>query len=166
MELTEDEIIQILRLIEESDFDEFHLEMGELKLVVKKGAGGRANVTVEEPATPTKPLAAKKQAQADTAQKATSKTQTAKPEVTVVEEGLVPIKAPMLGTFYRRPEPGAPPYVEVGTLVKEDDTVGLIEVMKVFNAVKAGVGGRISRVLAETAQLVEYGQTLFLVKPD
>jgi acetyl-CoA carboxylase biotin carboxyl carrier protein len=78
--------------------------------------------------------------------------------------GLIPIKAPLLGTFYRTPKPGAPPYVEVGSLVNEDDPVCIIEVMKLFNTVKAGIRGRISQICAEQGQMVEYHQTLFLVE--
>ena len=83
----------------------------------------------------------------------------------IPQEGLSSIKAPMLGTFYRGPAPGSPPYVEVGTFVKEDDTVCLLEVMKVFNSVNAGVRGYIVKICAESGDLVEYGQTLFLIKP-
>jgi biotin carboxyl carrier protein len=79
---------------------------------------------------------------------------------------MVPIKAPLLGTVYRRPAPEAPPYVELDSFVKEDDTVCLIEVMKVFTAVKAGVRGRITEILVETNQMVEYGQPLFMVKAE
>ena len=71
----------------------------------------------------------------------------------------------MLGTLYRRPAPGSPPYVEVGTFVKEDNTVCLLEVMKVFNSVNAGVKGYIVKICAESGDLVEYKQTLYLVKP-
>ena len=70
----------------------------------------------------------------------------------------------MLGTFYSAPKPGAPPFVEIGQLVREDDTVCIIEVMKLFNTVKAGLQGRIIKILAENAQMVEYQQTLFLVE--
>jgi biotin carboxyl carrier protein len=70
-----------------------------------------------------------------------------------------------LGTFYVAPEPGAPPFVKVGTAITEDTTVGLIEVMKVFNSVRAAVKGTIVEVVAQNGQFVEYGQTLFLVKP-
>jgi biotin carboxyl carrier protein len=70
----------------------------------------------------------------------------------------------MLGTFYRTPKPGAPPYVEVGSVVNEDDPVGIIEVMKLFNTVKAGVRGQIVQVCAEQGQMVEFQQTLFLVE--
>ena len=74
------------------------------------------------------------------------------------------IKAPVLGTFYATPKPGAPPFVEVGQLVAEDDVVCLIEVMKLFNTVKAGVRGRIVKICVEQAQMVEFQQPLFLLE--
>jgi biotin carboxyl carrier protein len=70
----------------------------------------------------------------------------------------------MLGTFYRTPKPGSPPFVEVGAEVREEDPVCIIEVMKLFNTVRAGVQGRIARICAEQGQLVEYQQDLFLVE--
>ena len=73
--------------------------------------------------------------------------------------------APLLGTFYVAPEPGAPPFTHVGAKVTEDTTVALIEVMKVFNSVRAGAKGTIVEVVAQNGQFVEYGQTLFLIKP-
>lgn len=72
----------------------------------------------------------------------------------------------MVGVFYRAPEPGAAPFVEAGACVREDDTVGLIEVMKLFHAVKSGVRGRIAKICVENAELVEYGQVLFLLEPE
>lgn len=191
MKLTEDEVIQIIKLIEESKFDELHLEMGDLKLIVRKGGPasvGPAQITVT---APPESIVSQKPAGEVKEQKAERTVQKIGPQPTAVseegivpvteeevasipeggvapvpEEGLVPIKSPMLGTFYRRPAPGEAPYVEVGAFVKEDDTVCLVEVMKVFNAVKAGMQGYITKVCAESGELVEYGQTLFLVKPD
>ncbi len=72
----------------------------------------------------------------------------------------------MLGTFYITPEPGAPPFIKVGGVVDEDTTVGLIEVMKVFNAVRSGVRGVVSEICVQSGQFVEYGQTLFLVSQE
>jgi acetyl-CoA carboxylase biotin carboxyl carrier protein len=72
----------------------------------------------------------------------------------------------MVGTFYITPEPGAPPFVEVGSHIDEDTTVGLVEVMKVFTAVNSGVRGVIVEICAQGGQFVEYGQTLFFVKPE
>jgi acetyl-CoA carboxylase biotin carboxyl carrier protein len=83
----------------------------------------------------------------------------------VIPEGMLPITAPLLGTFYVAPEPGAPPFVKVGQQITEDTTVGLIEVMKVFNSVRAGVKGTIVEVVAQNGQFIEFGQTLFIVKP-
>ena len=69
----------------------------------------------------------------------------------------------MLGTFYRAQTPGAPPFVEVGQRVRADDTVCLIEVMKLFNSVKAGVDGVVTQILAENAKLVEYNEVLIII---
>ena len=76
------------------------------------------------------------------------------------------IVAPMVGTFYTTPEPGAPPFVDLGARVDEETTVGLIEVMKVFNAVQSRANGVIVDVCVQNGQFVEYGQTLFVVKPN
>ena len=81
-------------------------------------------------------------------------------------EGLRPIVAPMLGVFYRAPAPGATPFVDVGAHVEETTVVCLIEVMKMMNAVPAGVAGTIVEVCAANAEAVEYGATLFRVEPD
>ena len=75
------------------------------------------------------------------------------------------VVAPLLGRFYSRPEPGAPPFVSVGSEVTEDTTVGLIEVMKTFNAVRAGTDGVIVEICVDDAQFVEYGEALFRVQP-
>lgn len=81
-------------------------------------------------------------------------------------EGLHPIVAPMLGVFYRAPAPGATPFVDVGARVEETTVVCLIEVMKMMNAVPAGVAGTIVEVCATNAEAVEYGAPLFRVEPD
>jgi len=78
--------------------------------------------------------------------------------------GAIPILAPMVGAFYAAPEPGAPPYVELGAEVSPDSTVGLIEAMKVFTAVAAGVHGVLTEILVSNAEFVEYGQPLAFVK--
>ncbi len=81
------------------------------------------------------------------------------------EAGTLDIKAPLGGLFYSRPDPASPPFVTLGGTVSESSTVGLIEIMKVFNAVSAGVAGVITEVCAQDAQMVEIGQTLFRVRP-
>jgi acetyl-CoA carboxylase biotin carboxyl carrier protein len=162
MELTEDDVLHILKLIDESKFDYFQLEVGDLKITVSKGdpipiASASPQVPVSQTPSSGAPAAGKPAASAP--QKEPPK---AAPSVA---EGLVPVTAPLLGTFYVAPEPGAPPFVQVGSAVTEDTTVGLIEVMKVFNSVRANVRGVIAEVVAQNGQFVEYGQTLFLVRP-
>ena len=76
------------------------------------------------------------------------------------------IASPMLGTFYRAEGPGRPPFVDVGSRVEPQTTVGIVEVMKMMNSVPAGVTGVIEEVCAENAQLVEYGQPLFRVRGE
>jgi acetyl-CoA carboxylase biotin carboxyl carrier protein len=81
------------------------------------------------------------------------------------DAGLVAIKSPMVGTFYAAPSPDAKPFVSVGTSVDEDTDVCVIEAMKVFNNIKAEMSGTIAKILVNNGQTVEFGQTLFLVKP-
>ena len=80
--------------------------------------------------------------------------------------GLVAIKSPMVGTFYAKPSPDAKPFVTVGAAVDEDTDVCIIEAMKVFNNIKAEVRGTIAKILVNAGQSVEFGQALFLVKPN
>ena len=171
--ISQDDVIEILKIMEESSFNELHLEMGDLKLIVKKhtaqGAMGEPEPSLQEPAealvpekgpeisephTPDAPQAIAPEGPAPRTE----------PPAPLEQEGLTPIRSPMLGTFYRAPKPGAPPFVEVGQVVSEDDTVCIIEVMKLFNTIKAGIRGRIAKICAENAQMVEFQQTLFLVE--
>jgi acetyl-CoA carboxylase biotin carboxyl carrier protein len=81
------------------------------------------------------------------------------------DAGLTAIKSPMVGTFYAAPSPDAKPFVSVGTAVDEDTDVCVIEAMKVFNNIKAETSGKIAKILVNNGETVEFGQTLFLVKP-
>lgn len=74
--------------------------------------------------------------------------------------------APLLGVYYRAPKPGEPPFVEVGSRVEPDSTVGIIEVMKLMNTVRAGARGEIVAIAARNGELVEYGEALMFVRPD
>jgi acetyl-CoA carboxylase biotin carboxyl carrier protein len=166
-----EEIIEILDLVNESDFDELRLEMDGLKLFVSKGAVALSDQTLE-----TSSLQAEGAIRLESTQEARvevpapQESELQKPETReaepIEEEGLVPVTSPLLGIFYRAPKPGAPPFVEVGDYVTEDDSVCLIEVMKCFNTVKANVKGRVAKILAANNQMVEYNQTLFLIDPE
>jgi acetyl-CoA carboxylase biotin carboxyl carrier protein len=167
MELSEDDVLHILKLIDESKFDYFQLEVGELKITVSKGEPIPVSAASQSAAASQSHGAAVAQAAKPAPAAPPPATQSAPPQgaAQAATEGLVPVTAPLLGTFYVAPEPGAPPFVQVGAAVTEDTTVGLIEVMKVFNSVRASVSGTVVQVVAQNGQFVEYGQTLFLVKP-
>jgi acetyl-CoA carboxylase biotin carboxyl carrier protein len=131
--LSDDDVREILRLIDDSQLDELRIETAGLSLHVVRG-GAPAAIESQPPPAPA-----------------------------ATPAGAHTIGAPMLGTFYRAEAPGAPPFVEVGARVEPDTIVCLIEVMKMMNAVPAGVAGTIAEVCAENAELVEYGQPLFRV---
>jgi acetyl-CoA carboxylase biotin carboxyl carrier protein len=155
--LKEEDVQRLARLIESLDsstFDYLQLQVGDVKVTIGKGAvplsaaalPAAAVPALETPA-PVPPVAASARTVAPPA-------------------GTLEIKAQIMGMFYAQPEPGAPPFVTIGAAVEEDTTLCLIEVMKTFNAMTAGVKGVITEICAENAQLVEYGQVLFRVRPS
>ena len=167
--MTEDEVLQILDLVEKSNFDYLDLEIGDLKLTVSKSGvpAAPATVSVTQAAPAAAPAAEAPAAPAPVAAAPAPAAESAPASQPVtVKEGTVAIPAPMVGTFYATPEPGAAPFVKLGDRVDAETTVGLVEVMKVFNAVSSGTAGTIDEVCVESGQFVEHGQTLFLVRPD
>ncbi len=173
MDLNEDDVIQIIRYLEESDFNELRLQIGDLRIAVNRSGSLAPLPEVDQAtATPT-PLAYSPPTPPpppveELAPAPVSSVPESQPDaVADVDQGqLVSITSPMLGTFYKAPKPGEPPFVEVGMVVDEDTTVCIIEVMKLFSTIKAEKRGRIARVCVEDGQLVEYRQTLFLLDPD
>jgi len=147
MSIDRKEVEALIRIFDRSDWDEFRLETDGLKLVLSKDADAAALGSRAEAA----------------AAAATEDEPERGPEA---GDGLVPITAPNLGTFYRAPKPGVAPYVEVGQQVGEATEVCLIEVMKLFTPVRAGVSGRIAKACVEDGDMVEFGAPLFLVEPE
>lgn len=170
MELTQEDVLQILKIMDESDYGELHLRVGDLKLDVNKK--GKSNLSQEEQ-TLSVPVPgdvlknAEKAVQGDTpAGKAGLTEDAGIVDEPFAAEGLIPVRSPMLGTFYRSPKPGDPAFVEEGQVVDEDTTVCIIEVMKLFSTIHAGVKGRITKICANDSQMVEYDQVLFLIEPE
>jgi acetyl-CoA carboxylase biotin carboxyl carrier protein len=151
MALSDDDVREILRLIDESKLDELRIETPEFKLHVRRGAAAPADDPPESEREPeqTEPAAAARPV----------------PAPAVESNGARTIEAPMLGTFYRAEAPGAEPFVDVGTEVDPGTVVCLIEVMKMMNSIQAGVAGKIVEICAENAQIVQYGEPLFKVDP-
>ena len=166
MDLTEDEVLEILDLIEKSSFDFFQVEIGDLKLTVSKG-GYVPEVSDQAPALTRESVVSPPEDAPTAAAPSPAPAEPAPARQSPVDRaGLVPVIAPMVGTFYRAPDPESPPFVEKGGRVDADTTVALIEVMKVYTSVSAGVGGVISEILVANAEFIEHGQELFLIKPD
>jgi len=147
MALSDDDVREILRIIDESGLDELRIETEGLSLhVLRDGAAARP-----EPELHPAPSEAAAVAQAEDGHERADRSSA--------------ILSPMLGTFYRAPAPGAAPFVEVGTRVEPETIVCIIEVMKMMNSVPAGVAGTIAEIHARNAELVEYEQPLFRVEP-
>lgn len=167
-------LTKLIQKLEESSFNYLKMENGEHKIIICKNGysepfvAGNGNVELnvghsEESAQNTQhhetTVAITQQAEAV----ATVQAPPVK-EIALEQEGIEIIKATTAGLFYAQSEPGAAPYVQVGEQVDEDTTIGLIEIMKVYSAISAGVSGVITAIHVEDAQLVEYGQPLFSVK--
>ena len=167
MSLTNDEVLKILKLIDESDYDDVRLEIGDLKLHVQKQ--GAAQLT-SSPSFSDRPAPAQMPAVSATPAPApvavTPKAVAAPAAAEPIPAGVTAIRAPRLGTFFRAPSPGEKPFVEVGAKVGPSDTTCLVEVMKLFNSVKAGVAGTVTKILVENGAMVEHDQVLMLIKQD
>ena len=167
--LSEDHVRQLGRIVEtleKSTFDYLQLEVGELKVTIGKGHVMPPETSAPSP-PPVFPVAAPPAPSVGEREPATTAPGASPSQATASHvTGTVEINSPIMGMFYSQPEPGAPPFVDVGAIVREDSTVGLVEVMKTFNAVTAGVRGRIVEICAPNAELVEYKQVLFRVVPE
>jgi acetyl-CoA carboxylase biotin carboxyl carrier protein len=159
------DIEALLETFDNSPWHEMRLKVGDLELFLSKTPGAFAHSPAgHNPADPARfPTA---HATAPPAPPhAISGGAKAKSPPPHVPDHWVAVRAPNLGTFYRSPKPGAAPYVTVGQIVGADTEVCLIEVMKLFTSVLAGVEGAVRKVLVEDAELVEYDQPLFLIEP-
>jgi len=167
MDLTNDDVLEILRIIDESGYDEVRIESGDFKLHVCKHGSAVATRFEErtESRTPerTQPRPEPTRAAVKSDALSASASQREEEEIPA---GLIAIRAPMLGTFYRAPSPGAKPFVEVGDKVAPHDTVCLVEVMKLFNSIKAGASGVVVKFLVENGAMVEHGQPLLLIEHE
>ena len=146
MTLTAKEVGEILRILEESSFDSLSLEMDGMKLNLQRGSAAPAPSS-SPPRGATPPSV-----------KIKSKLPS--------EPGLLEIPSPLLGIFHRAPKPGEPPFVDVGSKLQEPTVIGIIEVMKLMNSVRAGVRGEVVEVLAANGAPIEYGEILLRVRPE
>ncbi|MDW7675579.1 MAG: acetyl-CoA carboxylase biotin carboxyl carrier protein [Bacillota bacterium] len=157
------EIKELIKMLDETDISELNLESDGVKINIRKGG---AQAPVAAPAEYVAPKALQAKAETVAANVASAVANEAPKAAEKGMEGLVPVVAPMVGTFYQSPAPDAPPFVKVGDQVKEGESVCIIEAMKLMNEIEAEVSGEIVEILVENGEPVEYGQTLFLIKPS
>ena len=183
MSLTAADVAEILRLLEQSSFDELNLEINGVKLSLKRGAAAGARGAGADEEALNRRAAGSAAAGALTGSTAVNRTDTpsaansgpagsAAPNsaathaapARATDPNIHDVPSPLLGTFYRSPKPGAPPYVEVGAPVTEDTIVAIIEVMKLMNTVRAGVRGTVTEILPPDGTLVEYDQPILRIR--
>ena len=151
MTLTAKDVAEIMRILEESTFDTLSLEMDGVKLHLERSTPAGAH-------RPAAPSPAAEQASPSGPGWKNLRTKPA------TEAGLLEIPSPLLGIFHRAPKPGAPPFVDLGGKVDEETVIGIIEVMKLMNSVRAGVKGEVLEILVENGAAVEYGEILMRVR--
>ena len=165
MDLTNEDVADILALLDSLPYDSLDVETPRFRLTLRRAPGGGwteesqvlTEPTVVTPATDGTPAAAP-----DSPAELSGSTERPAAEA----DGLAAVAAPLPGTFYRAPRPGADPFVQVGDTVSPDTVVAIIETMKLMNSVPAGTAGRVSRVCLENGEFAPAGSTLLLIEPD
>jgi acetyl-CoA carboxylase biotin carboxyl carrier protein len=164
------ELKEILQILEEKEITEFELEEEGMKLRIRKATAPSAN----HASAPAAPLVATvlpslggpvPAAMAAAPPVAVSPAAAAAP-ASEAEAGVTVVKSPIVGTFYRTPDPSAPPFVDVGDRVRVGQVLCIIEAMKLMNEIEAEVAGEVVKVHRETGQPVQYGDALFSIRPD
>jgi len=158
------QIKQIIDLMKRSELTEFAVEEEGFKLKIRRGHNGLPQITTSGGTMPPYPVVPEASVAAPPAPVAAGAAGTPAGGGEKEEPGIVYIKAPMVGTFYRAASPESPPYVELNAKVLENAVVCIIEAMKIMNEIQAEVKGTVLEILVENGQPVEYGQRLFKVK--
>ena len=162
MSLSFKEVAEILKLIDSSNCDEVVLELEGIKLAVRRdtshGQGKHPN--------PAMPLAQPTVSTANPAASTGNQAPSTAPAAQASKASGVQVRSPMVGSFYRRPAPDKPPFVEVGSKVKEGDTLCLIDVMKLYTTITATHSGTVNEIAADDGDLVEFDQLLFVISSD
>jgi len=153
MQLDHQQLRDLLEQLSKSDIQEFRLEGEDFRLEVRRNLP----VAVTAPAPQALPVVV-----APGPQEAATPTP---PPTVASRSDLQPITAPMVGTFYRSPAPGEPPFVELGTRIKAGQTVCILEAMKLMNELEAELAGEVVEILVESGTPVEFGQVLMRIRP-
>ena len=159
------EIQNLIKFVAKSGATEVKLEMDDFKITIKTASDGEATTTYVQqvPVSAALPQAAAPQPVAPTAPAAPA---TRAAESASDDSKYITIKSPIIGTFYRKPAPDKPMFVEVGSTISKGDVVCVIEAMKLFNEIESEVSGKIVKILVDDSSPVEFDQPLFLVDPS
>lgn len=150
------EIKDVFKFIKDTDIVEIDIEGPNGKVRIKRGTAFQQpeNISQQSIVSPA-PMLSQKTIEAE---------KQAEKEAAVKSDNLKTITSPMVGTFYRSPSPDAPPFVEVGSVVKKGQALCIIEAMKLMNEIESEYGGKIVSIMVETGQPVEYGEALFVIE--
>jgi len=157
------QIQELIKLVNESNLGEVTIEQKEFKISIK--AKEEQVTQIVASSMPSAPVYSQMPQAAPQAALPQASAAPAAPQAAATSGNTVTIKSPMIGTFYRRPSPDKPNFVEVGAEVEPGKVVCIIEAMKLFNEIESEVKGKIVKILVEDASPVEYDQPLFLVEP-
>jgi acetyl-CoA carboxylase biotin carboxyl carrier protein len=157
--VTAEDVEALVEVFDASDWTELHVAFEGFEIYLSKDPAGHL-----APSKPAQGAVASVSAPASSPH-ATPRQPIPAASKGAIADGLAAVCAPNLGTFYRAPKPGAPPYVELGQRVEVDTEVCLIEVMKLFTPLKAGLSGTVREILASDGEMVEFDQLLFLIEP-
>ncbi len=157
------EIQNLIKFVAKSGASEVKLEMDDIKITIKTGSESDTTIVHQVPATQIPQVAAAPVVVEASAPAAAQ--QPAAPAATE-DSKYITIKSPIIGTFYRKPSPDKPLFVEVGQTIAEGDVLCIIEAMKLFNEIESEVSGKIVKVLVDDSSPVEFDQPLFLVDPS
>ncbi len=155
------DIQNLIKFVAKSGASEVKLEMEDIKITIKTGSE-KTETTILQQA----PMGMQQIPMAAAAPTSSTEASSVAPVATDETSKYVEITSPIIGTFYRKPSPDKPVFVEVGDMVSEDTVVCIVEAMKLFNEIESEVSGRIVKVLVEHGTPVEFGQPLYLVDPS
>ncbi len=165
--LSYEDLLQILKLVESSSqFAEFRLKVGDIEIDLRKTPVLPASCGQEPPSNTSKTLSSTPEVEGKGPFTSGAYPSAGEASADSFPEGVILIKSPMVGTFYRSPEPGASPFVEVDQWVAPETTVCIIEVMKLMNSLKAGHAGIVTHILVNDGEPVEFGQVLMVIEPN
>jgi len=155
------DLLEIVDLIKTSSrFSEFHIKVGEMEIDIRRGPAAALSAPAARPAPAAAPEGA-----TGAASELSELSEPPRAAPLAFPAGSLLVKSPMVGSFYHAPEPGAKPFVEVGSAVRPDTIVGIVEVMKLMNSIPAAHHGVVTHILVGDGEPVQYGQALIVIEP-